>query len=430
MERFFFRLRGAIISVLALVSMALPGAAATPPSGLGIAAVVNGEAITSYDVNARMRFIVVTTRLSDAPETLARIRPQVIRSLVDEKLQVKEAEKNGITITDNEVAAAIAAIEKQRGMPDGTILRMLAQNRVPKETFTSQIRAQLAWNRLLISKIRPTVKISEEEIALAQKRIAIPAVKQELEIAVLTLPVDKPKREGEVRSLAEKLVGEVKAGASFEEVSRQFASNVASAGGKVNTFWVRPEQLDPAIGRALAAARAGTITNPVRTADGFTIVKVYNTRALPGQKDANEPTVELKDIALTLKSGADNTEAGALLSIGEAIAKNPGSCEEKTVAGIADIKDVDIAVTRRSARLSELTPAVRAIVDGLKVGAISAPFATDAGIQLYMLCGRGEAPPAALDTDRVRNVIYQQKMELEAQRYLRNLRRDAYVEVR
>ena len=175
--------------------------------------------------------------------------------------------------------------------------------------------------------------------------------------------------------------------------------------------------------------KAGSITPPLRTPDGFTIVKVYNTRALPDE-EKKEQQVKLKDILLKLKPDAENKEAEVLLAIGEEVAKNPGSCAEKGIAGVDDLGDFDIEVEMKEERLSSLSAAVRTIVESLNVGEISAPFATDQGIQLYMLCGRGDAPPVSVDTERVQNIIFKQKMELAAQKYMRDLRRDAYLEIR
>lgn len=368
---------------------------------------------------------MMTTKLSSASD----IRPQIVRSLIDERLQVKEAENNKITITDQEVEQTIAAIEKQRNMPPGAIGKMLQTNRVPKDTFVNQIRAQLLWSKLIQKKLRSSVKVTEEEVKLAQKRLSIPTVKQELEIAVLTLPVDKPQREAEMRKLALKLSGEMRAGASFEELSRQFSSGTAATGGKTTTFWVRPEQLHATVGQALANAKPGTITPPLRSPDGYTIVKVYNARAIDSGEKADEE-VGLKEILLKLKPDAENKEVETLLAIGENVAKNPGSCDEKGVAGVKNTDDFDIAVELNKTRMSELTPAVRAIVDTLKLGDISQPFASEEGIRLYMLCSRNAAPALVLDEGRVRDVIYREKLELEAQKYMRNLRRDVYIEVR
>jgi len=148
------------------------------------------------------------------------------------------------------------------------------------------------------------------------------------------LPVDKASREKEIGQLGAKLVKEVRGGASFEEVYRQFSSAAASAGGKLDPFWIRPEQLDPNVARALEATNAGAITDPVRTHDGVTIIKVYETRNLDGSKRKKE---------------AEAPE---------------------------------------------------------------------------------DTAPKPADHDQVYSLLYQQKMELEAQKYLRNLRRETFIDIR
>lgn len=404
-----------------------PAAAKTgknpPRPDSAIAAIVGEEVISVYDMENRLAFVIATTRLSNTAEVAARLKPQILRALVDEKLELAEAAKNGISVSDAEVAQAIAGIEQERGMKPGAIFEIMQQNRIPKETFTGQIRAQMAWRQLVIKKIRPSVRVSDEEVKLVQASPTAAGPAQELQIAVLTLPVDSPARETEVRRLGEKLSSELRGGASFEEVSRQFS------GTRAEKFWVRPEQLDPAMARVLVAATAGAITVPVRTGDGYTIAKVYEARThdVGGAKDEE---VLLKEILLTLKPDAPRQEADALLDIAESVAKHPGACEDKSVAGIESLGEADIEITMRRELLSALPAGVRAITESLKAGEISTPFASDSGIRLYMLCERKEAAASAAAVDRVRNQLYMQKLDLEAQKYLMKLRRETFIEIR
>lgn len=428
--------------------LALPAQA----TDMGIAAVVGGEAVSSYDVDNRVKFIIVTARLSGTPDVIERIRPQVVHSLIDERLQLQEASRNDVNIDDKEIDQAMAAIEQQRGMPPGTILEILDHNQLPHSTFTQQVKAQLAWGKLLRKKIRPQVHISDAEIKLAADKIAAapppsaaPEEKQtgtprELKIAVIALPVDKPSRETEIKKLAEKLVGEVRRGASFEEVSRQFSSATANAGGKVEAFWVKPGQLEPNIAKILAGAKPGIITDPLRSNEGYTIIKVYDVRlnnsAPPKEAEIapaaapKEVELSIKEILLKLKPGAGNKEADTLLQIGEEVAKHPGSCEEKGVAGIQGVDNVDIEVNLRKEMQSQLPAAIKLIVGRLKPGEISTPFASSQGIVLYMLCGAAETDAKPIDRERVYQMLTQQKMELEAQKYIRNLRRETFIEIR
>jgi len=391
-----------------------------------IAAVVGQEIISTYDVDNRVKFIIVSSNLPPTQEVITKIRPQVIRTLIDEKLELKDAEKNGVKISDADVTQAIATIEKDRNIPPNAVFGLLERNHLPKETFTSQIRAQLAWRKLVIKKLRPLVRISDEEVRLAKLAPAT-GTPQEIKIVVLSLPVDKPAREKEVLATAQKLSKELRGGASFEEVTRQLSGHAAKSAEQA--FWVRPQQLDPKLARALATASAGTITEPIRTEAGFTIVKVHDVR-LRGAETVKDSEVTLKEILLKLKSKARQEEADMLLVIAQEVTKHPGTCEEKGIAGIESLKDVDIEVSQRREMTSQLPQGVQTIVNGLKPGEISTPFESSEGLRLYMLCERKETLATDEEIENLKNQIFQQKIELEAQKYLRNLRRDTFIEVR
>jgi len=404
-------------------------AAQVATTSSAIVAVVNDEAITSYDLNARVHFVLSTTKISSAPESVARLKPQILRALIDERLQLQEGRKSSIDLHPKEVEQAVSAIENQRGMPEGSIAQMLAANRIPPETFISQVRAQIVWGKLLQRKVRSQLKISDEEVTQMARKLSAPVIKQELKIALLQLPIDKPARDSEVRKAAEKMVLEVRGGADFEELSRQFAGGSAREGGKLPSFWVRPEELEPTIAQALQGAKSGDVSNPLRNAIGYTIIKVYDTRDLPGQAPTGTEIV-FKEILLKLRSSADEKEAAGLENIAEEVAKNPGTCAEKTVGQSAKADLTSIEVQKTTQMLADLPAALRVIAGGMKVGEVSTPLASDEGIRLYMLCGKREGVNAPVDDNRARSAVYQQRMELEAQKYMRNLRRDAFIEIR
>ncbi len=417
------------VALAALTAHNAFAAQAASGTNLDIAAVVGEEAISSYDVENRIKFIIATTKLSGTQDVLERIRPQVLRALVDERLQLQEAAKYSINISEDDINNAIAGIEKQRGMPQGGIFAILQKNNVPKETFTTQIHAQLAWNKLVMKNLRPLVKISDEEVKLARGQIAAPTKINEIKIAVFTLPVDKAARENEIKKLADKLVREIRAGASFEEVTRQFSGSSGRGGGTPEPFWIRPSQLHPIISKALSSPKPDAITDPVRTETGYNIVKIYDMR-VQDKAVEKEMEITLKEILLRLKPEATSKEANVLLQIGEDVAKHPGTCEEKGLAGMDNLKDFDIEVNFKTDMLSQLPQALRIISENLKQGDISTPFASSEGIRLYMLCGKKDITESPANDDRIREMIYAQKMELEAQKYMRNLRRDGFVEVR
>jgi len=257
--------------------------------------------------------------------------------------------------------------------------------------------------------------------------------------------VDKPSRVPEIKRLADKLVKEVRGGASFEEVSRQFSSAVSSGGGKVEAFWVKLTQLDPHIAKALSTATIGMVTDPLPSNEGFTIIKVYDIHGAGTKKNAPVPVVPeaeeasakpqsanvtLREILLKVKPDAQNKETDKLQQMGEEVEKNPGTCSDKGIAGIKNADDFDIEVNFRTQALDDLPPALKIIVGNLKVGDISTPFASQEGIRLYMLCARKDADIKPADHEEIYHMLIGQKMDLEAQKYMRNLRRETFIDIR
>ena len=82
-----------------------------------IAAIVNDELITAYDLDSRLSLVVFSTRLPNTPAVRQRLRRQILRALVDEKLTLQEARRRNISVSRRDIRRAKAAIEKQNRLP-------------------------------------------------------------------------------------------------------------------------------------------------------------------------------------------------------------------------------------------------------------------------------------------------------------------------
>lgn len=393
-----------------------------------IVASVNEEIITALDVEKRMRFIMATTGIDDTTETREKLRRQVIRSLIDERLQMQEAAKSNITVTPADIAAAIASIEQQRNMPPGTLEPLLQEKNVPTDTFQNQLRAQVSWSKLVSQKMRGNIKVTEAEIERARATFGKAGGAQEIQIALLTLPVDKPVQEPEVKKAIDRLHGEIMKGASFEQVARQFAGGKAEGGATVQAFWVNPNQLEPNLAAALNNLKEGQTTPALRTSAGFTLVKLLGRRAAEGDAQ-DDVEVTFKDIMLRHKN-ENSQDADAMVQIADLAAKHPGDCKDPGLADIGDVSAFNIEVQFRTELLSALPGEARAVIKSLQEGQVSPPLPSAEGTRLMMLCAQKPIPATQAEKERIFSALQRQKLELEAQKYMRNLRREAFVEVK
>lgn len=416
-----------VLSLAVIIGIfSAPGKGLAVDRAFGIAAIVDDSAITTKDLAERTNFIIATTGLTNSNEIRVRITPQVLRSLIDEELQLQEAARNDITVPEGEVSAALAAMERERGIEPGKLTARLQRIGINPDTFRNQIKAQLSWAQVVLQTIRPSIKISEEELLRARRKKPVPnIIAEEIEIEVLVLPVDKPENDAQVRLLAEKLSSEIKRGASFNAVARELGGE-----GSIGPFWVEPGQLEETIAGVVSRTPTGKTSDPVRGVAGYTMVKVNDRRGEKSNNSDDSSEVILKDILLKLKPDAPVEDAQLLLQIGKEVAKYPGTCEERGVAGIAGLDGFDIEVQYRRERTRLLAEKLSEMVKELAVGGVTEPVATPEGLRLFMLCERLQAPPELVDEDAVRQLLYRQKVELEALKLLRKLRRDAFIDLR
>lgn len=246
------------------------------------AAVVNDDIISVLDLAMRIQLAIVAAGVDDTQEVRRRLTPQVLRGLIDERLQIQEAERLDISVTDLQVADALEQIAEQNNMTEGQFLTMLRNRGVIPTTLIDQIRAQIAWQGVIQRRIRPNVIISSDEVEEVANRLAARRGSIERRVAEIFVPVETAAKEAEALANANRLLEELRSGANFAGLARQFSqAGTASLGGDLG--WVRDGELEEPLNKALAQMGPGEIGGPVRTLAGFHILYLRDMRKNEGQ---------------------------------------------------------------------------------------------------------------------------------------------------
>lgn len=402
-------------------TMAVSGVAAQQVQR--IAAVVNDEVISVYDISARIDLVIASSGLTNTNEQRQRLAPQVLRALIDERLQSQEAARLNIKVTRRDLDQAVAGIEASNGVPKGKFADFLAQRGVPYDAAMDQLEAELAWQKLLARRIVPTIEIGEEEIDAIIARINATREAPQYHVAEILLGNDDPGDRTQVRELAERLARQVRNGADFSAVARQFSQSATAATGG-NIGWVLEGQLDDTVVRVLRTLSPGTVSDPVETPDGFVIYKLLDKRkgTAPAEDDRE---ISLRQIVLRLDRDASDSDVSARISEARqtATAKNCADFVKHSKALGADQPPEPTRI-----RTGDLNEKLRKIVDELAVGEPSEPLRSPAGIQVVMVCERSDV--AGPPRDEIRDALLRQRVDLRARRYLRDLRRAAFVDLR
>jgi peptidyl-prolyl cis-trans isomerase SurA len=244
---------------------------------LRIVALVNDEAITQIDVAKRTQIIVASSGLQNTPEAHLRLQPQVLRSLIDERLRQQAADREGIVVSQDRIDARMAQLAESNNMSTDDFRRALAQNRIDPAWLEEQIRTEVAWALLVNQKFRPTIVITDEDIDNARRQAQEGRGTTEYRVAEIFLSVDDPGDTDAVQESAQRLIEQLKKGVDFSAVARQFSQSASAGNGGV-IGWVAPAELAPEIARAVATLDPGTVAGPIKSDGGFHILQVLDRR--------------------------------------------------------------------------------------------------------------------------------------------------------
>jgi peptidyl-prolyl cis-trans isomerase SurA len=251
-------------------------------------------------------------------------------------------------------------------------------------------------------------------------RIKADAGKNQYLAADIFLAVDNPGQEDDVRKTAERLLEQIHKGTPFSAVARQF-SQAAGAGNGGDLGWVQPGQLPEDLDRALIRMPAGSISMPIRAGDGYHILFVREVRAVNGG-DTADIRVALKRLAL---EGSDRKTMAAHAA---EVASKVRSCDDfdALVKASGNARSGDMGVVR----VGDLAPELGRLVANLAIGQVSPPFGNEHEAAVVIVCDRKGSGGAEPNRDAISVQLGNQRLDMLQRRYLLDLKRSAYVEVR
>lgn len=391
-----------------------------------IAAVVNDEIVTMLDLRNRIEMVIITSRLPRNAETARRLAPQVLRTLIDEQLQLQEAARLNVSISDSEMDRARGDLETRNGLRPGQFEEFISRLGVDPGTVDRQLRANLLWSKLVQRRFSGQVDVSAEEVEETRTRLADNVGKEQKRVSEILLTIDDPGREDDVVELANRLVTQLRGGASFQSIARQFSQAAnANVGGDIG--WVLTDQLSPELSEAVDTLDTGEISDPIRSVVGYHIMQVSDTRVL-AKPDPADTEVRLSQVFLPVRPGDNAEQRSTQTEAVRGVAETATSCEE--MATLAKDAGSPVAPDLGKSKLAALPENLRVQVADLQVGQTTEPINLPNGVMAVMVCERSDPEANLPDQQQIRRQLENQRFEVLAQRYLRDLRQAAFIETR
>jgi peptidyl-prolyl cis-trans isomerase SurA len=436
------RRRPALRLALALALALGARGAVAQEAGERIAAVVNNDAITTQDLNERLGLVAAATGLPSDPETRSRLMQQVLRGYIDEKLQLQEAARLKLSVTDAEIDKAMETLAQRNHLDLDTFRRALAERKIDESALRAQVKGQIAWAKVVGKELRPRVAVTQDQVNLALKEALAGRADEQLALSEILLPVDSPEQQAQVLRDARGLVATLRNGGDFAALARQVSvAASAQAGGDLG--WVRPSMILPELRDKLAQLAPGAVSDPIVSPIGVHIFKLRERRRgdepPPPPKRFVPTRVSLAQVVLPLPPAAKEGEVKAVEQRAAKLGPELKSCQ--AIDAYARKAGIDGAGNLGWLAVKDLPPLLQKVVSSIEPGQLSPPLRGPLGVQMLMVCdrqGREEAlpappappPPAPPTADEMRQRLEDEQLQRLATRYLRELRKDAFIDVR
>ncbi len=238
-------------------------------SSVKIVAVVNGDIISTEDLDNRINAFIMTSQIPMNNETKSMIYQKVLTATIDEKLKMQEAKRNNIIISEEDIDASIAGFAETNKIPLGKLPQLLRKNGISERAFREQIASDLAWLRLIRQKSRLNGEITQKDIDIekqtALKDFSTPKV-------MISEIMIKKQNAKDIDSLVEIL----KKDPRFELYAFRFSeSPTAANGGKLG--WINKESLPAPIAKTVEKMKPGEISQPIQIGEDYYIIRMEQT---------------------------------------------------------------------------------------------------------------------------------------------------------
>lgn len=398
-----------------------------PALSEGVAAVVNDDIISTYDLRQRVMMFMVLNGIQPTEQNLREVEREALRGLVDERLQLQEirtieAKQKDVHLmpSDRETEDELDSVAANYGVKRPQLLATLKGAGVDLRTLTDQLKIRQAWNSYIGGRFHGSVRIGEDRLNQEQARINALASKPRYQLSEIL--IDPSRAGGEQAAIegAKQLTEQLKQGAPFNAVARQFSALPSAANGG-DVGWLATGEIPAAIENVVANMRPGQVSEPIPTPEGVYIVQLRDKQA-----GAGATLLSLKQAAVRISDKATPDQiADATAKLGRLKSEVKGCSDLEADAGKFDgVIAGDLGETE----IGDLSPEFRQAVEKIAVGQVAGPVRSRVGLHLLALCGRRVSGGKAPTRDDIQNRLENEQLSMISRRYLRDLRNSATIE--
>ena len=397
-----------------------------------VAAVVNNNVILESDVSDMLKTIKASSDPSSLPNDKI-LRQQIIDRLIIEKLILQRAAKAKITISEDQVTAAIENIADENGMTIDELRSRLSTMGMSYSTYRDRIHNDMLIEQARLHEVRNRIQISDREVENLSKTMASqPTRNIDVKISHILIAIPETASKQQIDNATNKaidIINRAKKGENFAKLAASFSNDdLALKGGAMG--WKKINELPTIFEERLIRAPKGSVIGPIRSGVGLHILKVDDTRAEAPQKitlqEVNARHILIKTNVLV----TDQIAKQKLNDLRKAIISGTTTFAAAAKANSEDTGSKDSGGNLGWNRPEIYDNGFRIGLLKLKKGEISQPIKSSYGWHLIQLIDTRQTDGTNLaKKDQAYRLIFNRKFAEEAQVWVQELKGDAYIKI-
>ena len=391
-----------------------------------VKSLVNGEPITSLDLEERLKFLSFTTGREITGLNRLQFERDALQILIDEKLKLQAARQIDPAILSSAHTNARQLVDQTYGDEGQSASQRLKSNDVSFQVALDKATSDLAWVSVLQRTFPRQFQSIEKLVVDEQERLKNSLSEPQVRLLEIVLLPSKNRPLNQTVDLANQIVEAVKNGTDFRGIAQQYSvSSSAQKGGDIG--WAQMQRLPVPFIQPLEAAEIGVVLDPI-VVDGIVYILSKQGFRPNGLLDNSRAKITAARAVLPV---SDPTSNEIIEKTGSEIlqrTKNISNCEDMRLlndalgsGAISDLKDLT---------LGELAPQLASLIEPLEIGEKTEPILFAEGFSVIMLCDKSEPEISLPSLEELERVELDKLFSVLSSRYLIRLRRSAVIEKR
>ena len=390
---------------------------------VSVVELVDGEPITSLDLENRMNFLRTLSKL-EMDE--ADFRADTLQKLVSEKIKFQAAKEQLGNFVPEATSTARQLVDQNFGKGDKPGGQVLKERGISVSTVTEKYLSDILWGNVLRVRFPRQFENLDNLVEQELKKLKAAQNEPQIKLSEILLQPNPNRPKDKTSELADKIIEALERKASFSSIASQYSeAATAQQGGRVN--WMLLSRLPVSLQTLLLDADEGEVIGPIELDGRLYILKKDGFRE-NGLADPKAATLTMARAIQPLAADAskeDRSKAGEKILQETADLQN---CNE--MADLNKRLGSGALPILNDLQVGSLSPQLQKIIAPLQVGEKSPALPFSEGMTVFMVCERVQPTTELPDIETLKRVEFEKLFNSISGRYLLRLQRKAVIDYR